>query len=724
MQKVLHIGTGKPLPLGASERDGGINFSVFSRHAKRVWLELFDYLRDDMPHAIIELNSQTHRTGDIWHVWVGGIGRGQIYAFRMAGPYLPKQGHRFNRHKLLLDPYANALAGTNQWDFARARGFDTGSSLKDLSYSIEDNAHCMAKCLVTGNDFPWEGDRLLKRPWSDAVIYETHVRGLTIHPSSGVKNPGKFLGVIEKIPYFKKLGITAVGLMPVHEFNENELDRLNPLTREPLRNYWGYSTVSFFAPKESYSTGATTGCQVIEFKTMVRELHRAGIEVMLDIVFNHTAEGNELGPTLNFRSMDNSIYYMLDEDKRHYKNYAGCGNTLKCSHPVVHGYILDCLRYWVIEMHVDGFRFDLASVLGRDQEGNLLPNPPILESIAEDPILRDVKLVAEAWDAGGAYQVGVFPGLRWSEWNGRFRDDVRCFWRGDAGMVGALASRLCGSADLYQRSGKEPLNSINFITCHDGFTLNDLVSYACKHNEANGEDNQDGAGENYSHNYGVEGETDAPVIQAVRLRQIKNMLATLFVSRGVPMLLGGDEFCRTQRGNNNAYCQDNEVSWYDWKLLKQNQEVFRFTREVIAFRKRHKMLSAGKFYTDKDILWFGPDGTSPDWSGEQSTLGCLIFPEEDRDSTASPSLCMLFNAEVTEIKFKLPPATDNDLWWIAVDTAKPAPYDICEPGNETLLQTQDRYFLESRSMVILVSGKSPDEVARFTIIKNWEENSN
>jgi isoamylase len=705
MGKALDIGIGRPLPLGASERDGGINFSVFSRHAHRVWLELFDHPHDEHPRASIELHSRTHRTGDIWHVWVGGVSRGQIYAFRMAGPYLPQQGHRFNRHKLLLDPYATALVGTDRWDFAPARGFDSNSPLKDLSYSTEDNARFMAKCLVSNDEFQWEGDRPLVHDWSQVIIYETHVRGLTIHPSSKVKNPGTFLGVIEKIPYFKELGITAVELMPVHEFNENEMDRLNPLTGEPLRNYWGYSTVSFFAPKEGYSTGSTPGCQVTEFKTMVKELHRAGIEVMLDIVFNHTAEGNETGPTLNFRGMDNSIYYILNEDKRYYKNYSGCGNTLKCNHPVVHGYILDCLRYWVTEMHVDGFRFDLASVLGRDQEGNLLPNPPILESIAEDPILRDVKLVAEAWDAAGAYQVGVFPGLRWSEWNGRFRDDVRCFWRGDPGMVGVLASSLCGSADLYQRSGKEPLNSINFITCHDGFTLHDLVTYASKHNEANGEDNRDGADDNYSHNYGVEGETHDPAIEAIRLRQIKNMLATLFVSRGVPMLLGGDEFRRTQRGNNNAYCQDNEISWYDWNLLEKNREVFRFTREMIAFRRRHKVLSVGKFYSQEEILWFDADGATPDWDGSRSTLGCVIFPDKEQKHGSTSALCLLFNAEKREIEFMLPPAPGGRLWRIAVDTFMPSPYDIREPGNETLPQSQDKYLLESRSMVILLAGE-------------------
>lgn len=360
------------------------------------------------------------------------------------------------------------------------------------------------------------------------------MRGLTIHPSSGVTHPGTFLGVIEKIPYFRELGVTAVELMPVQEFNENELVVRNPLTGELLRNYWGYNTVAFFAPKESYGTGASPGCQVAEFKTMVRELHKAGIEVILDIVLNHTAEGDELGPTLNFRGIENRIYYMLKSDRRGYQNFSGCGNTLNCNHPVVRSYILDCLRHWVIEMHVDGFRFDLASVLGRDEQGDVLPNPPLLEAIAEDPILRDVKLIAEAWDAGGAYQVGSFPGLRWSEWNGRFRDDIRRFWRGEPGLVPLLATRLCGSADLYQGNRKVPMNSINFVTCHDGFTLNDLVSYQQKHNEANGEQSRDGENVNFSHNYGTEGDTRDRTIEAVRLRQIKNLLATLLISRGFP----------------------------------------------------------------------------------------------------------------------------------------------------------------------------------------------
>ena len=703
MGKALQIDAGRPMPWGAYHRHGGVNFSLFSRNAAHVWLELFDKPEDGEPAVAIELDPQRHRTGDLWHVWIKGITYGQLYAFRVDGPYLPEEGHRFNRHRLLLDPYSTALLGTSRWDFNRALGFDSSSPLKDLTPCPEDNAAWSPKSLLTDYRFDWDGDRPLKVAWADTIIYETHVRGLTIHPSSGVKRPGTFLGVIEKIPYFKELGITAVELMPVQEFKEGELVVRNPFTGESLRNYWGYNTVAFFAPKESYGAGSAPGCQVREFKTMVRELHKAGIEVILDIVLNHTAEGDELGPTLNFRGIENSIYYMLKSDRRLYRNYSGCGNTLNCNHPVVRSYILDCLRYWVIEMHVDGFRFDLASVLGRDEKGDVLSNPPLLETIAEDPILRDVKLIAEAWDAGGAYQVGSFPGQRWSEWNNRFRDDIRRFWRGDPGMVPLLATRICGSADLYQDNRKVPMNSINFITCHDGFTLHDLVSYSAKHNEVNGEDGRDGENLNYSENYGAEGETGAPIIQATRLRQIKNMLATLCISRGVPMIFGGDEFRRTQGGNNNAYCQDNEVSWYDWSLLNKHYELFRFTREMLAFRTRHQVLRAQDFYAPQDILWFSPGGRPPDWSGAGLTLGCMIRPQRSLGGTESLALCVLFNAETGEVRFKLPSPPGGEHWHVAVDTAKPSPDDIREAGREEPLAQPDRCRMVAKSMVVLIS---------------------
>jgi glycogen operon protein len=436
---------------------------------------------------------------------------------------------------------------------------------------------------------------------------------------------------------------------------------------------------------------------------MVKELHKAGIEVILDIVLNHTAEGSELGPILNFRGIENSVYYMLKTDRRYYSNYSGCGNTLNCNHPVVRSYILDCLRHWVVEMHVDGFRFDLASVLGRDEEGEILPNPPLLENIAEDPILRGVKLIAEAWDAGGAYQVGSFPGQRWSEWNGRFRDEVRRFWRGDPGMTSLLATRICGSSDLYQRDRKEPINSINFITCHDGFTLNDLVSYGQKHNAVNGEDSRDGENTNYSDNHGAEGETADLGIEATRLRQIKNMLATLLVSRGVPMILGGDEFRRTQRGNNNAYCQDNEISWYDWNMLNKHYEIFRFTREMIVFRKRNRVLRTQDFYTDRDISWFASSGKSPQWSHQERTLGCMIHAHRHSVGPLGQALCFLFNAETFKVRFKLPRPPSGEQWHSVVDTARPSPYDIREAGQEELLMPPDSYRVQPKSMVILIA---------------------
>ncbi|MEJ2310718.1 MAG: glycogen debranching protein GlgX, partial [Gammaproteobacteria bacterium] len=602
---------------------------LFSRHARSVVLLLYE-TPDAVKHGWhIELDPEQHRTGDIWHVWLQGLGPGQAYGWHVDGPYQPREGMRYNRHRLLLDPYATALACTERWDFDKARGFDPDSPLGDLSFWCKDNEPWMSRCLVTSEEFDWQGDRPLRHRWSDTLIYETHVRGFTIHPSAGTAQPGTFPGLIEKIPYLKMLGITAIELMPVQDFNERELWQSNPVNGEKLRNYWGYSTVAFFAPKESYSSRVSPGSQVAEFKTMVRELHRAGIEIILDIAFNHTAEGDEWGATLNFRGLDNPIYYLLNDDRHSYRNFTGCGNTLNGNHPVVRDYILDCLLYWVNEMHVDGFRFDLAAVLERDENGKPLPNAPLLERIAEDPILRDVKLIAEPWDAAGIYQVGRFPGRRWSEWNGRYRDDVRRFWRGDQGLTGALASRLCGSADLYQQSGKMPLNSINFITSHDGFTLNDLVSYANKHNEANGENNHDGTDINYSANYGVEGPCKVPAIESLRKRQIKNMLATLMLSRGVPMLLGGDEFRRTQYGNNNAYCQDNETSWYDWRLLERNQELFRFTRLLIALRKHFPILSEERFYRDIEISWLGADGNLPEWDGPEGILGCHIHSPQE-----------------------------------------------------------------------------------------------
>jgi isoamylase len=709
------VRTGSPLPLGAHPWNDGANFAVFSRNANQIWLELFDRATDSTAARSILLDPDHHRTGDVWHVWVRGIRPGQLYGYRVDGPYQPEAGHRFNCNKLLLDPLTGAVSLLDHWEFGPALGYDPSLSQGDLSFSETDDAGAMPKSIFTNEHFDWGGDQPLQRTWSDTVIYETHVRGLTIHDTSGVDAPGvpgstehtgvpgTYRGMVAKIPYLRELGVTAVELMPTQEFNENGLSRTNPTTGKRLKNYWGYDPVVFLAPKASYSSAGGLGQQKLEFKEMVKAFHQAGIEVILDVVFNHTAEGNELGPTICFRGLDNDIFYMQPENKRYYKDFTGTGNTIDASHPVVQDMILDALRHWVIEMHVDGFRFDLASVLGRDEAGNLLPNAPLLERIAEDPILRRTKIIAEAWDAAGAYQVGSFSEQRWAEWNGRYRDDVRRFWRGDGGMVGAFASRICGSADIYQGSGKGPESSINFITCHDGFTLNDLVSYRQKHNEANGEDNRDGSNANDSDNYGVEGETDDPGIEAVRQRQIKNFFLTLFISRGVPMLLGGDEFRRTQQGNNNAYCQDNETSWYNWTFLERYQDIHRFVQGMIAFRRTHPVLRREAFYAADDVRWFNPEGADPDWSDpEEKCLACLILGQDE------PALYLMFNAGTKAATFVLPGVPSGRMpsggrWYLAADTSRPSPQDLLEADHQIALDDPVACRLQPRSSVILVA---------------------
>ena len=662
--EVGEVRSGRPEPLGAWATPDGVNFALFSRNATRVRLELFDSAMDNTPSRIIDLDPQRHRTGDIWHAWVRGVRNGAFYGYRVDGPYRPEDGHRFNVNKLLLDPYAAAVASSSGWDLAPARGYDPHAPEPDLAPSLLDDAGAMPKCVFVHDHFDWHADRSPRTAWSNTVIYETHVRGLTIHPSSGVAHPGTYRGLIEKIPYLRDLGVTAVELMPIFEFDEDQGSRVDPRTGKPLGNYWGYEPIAFFAPKASYCSSGNLGRQKLEFKQMVEALHAAGLEVILDVVFNHTAEGNRLGPTLSFRGIDNSIYYMLADDKRYYRDFTGTGNTVNANHPVVRDLVLDALRYWVLEMRVDGFRFDLAAVLGRDEEGNLLANPPLLERIAEDPLLRDVKLIAEAWDAAGAYEVGSFSERRWAEWNDRFRDDVRRFWRGDDGMLGAFASRLAGSADVYGRSGKGPECSINLVTCHDGFTLNDLVTYRNKHNEANGENNRDGTPYNWSHNYGAEGPAPG-AIDALRRRQIKNFLLTLFVARGVPMLMGGDEWRRTQNGNNNAYCHDDATSWYDWDLLRKHRDIYGFTRLMIALRKAHPVLSRERYYTDREIHWFGPEGHTPHWADPRAKqLGCLITED------ASAALCLVFNAAEEPASFRLPAARSSAGWRLVVDTSR------------------------------------------------------
>jgi glycogen operon protein len=696
------VRAGSPLPLGTQESGGGVNFAIFSRNASRVRLELFKQAEDAKPIRFIDFDSARNRTGDVWHVWVKGIAPGQLYAYRVDGPYQPSEGHRFNFRKLLLDPCAVAISKPPQWDFPSACGYDPSSPQHDLTISNLDNSKSMPKCVHVNEPFDWAGDQPLRHPWSKSVIYELHLRGFTIHPKSGVDHPGTYRGMIEKIPYLKSLGVTVVELMPIQEFNENSVTRRNPLTKQLLKNYWGYDSVAFFAPKASFCSSGGLGQQKVEFQEMIRAFHKAGIEVILDVVFNHTAEGDELGPTLCFRGLDNAIFYTLAKDQRYYQDYTGTGNTVNANHPVVRDHILAALRYWAIEMHVDGFRFDLASALGRDETGKLLVKAPLLERIAEDPILRNVKIIAEAWDAAGAYEVGSFSDRRWAEWNGRYRDDVRRFWRGDEGMMGLLASRICGSADIYSQSGKGPGSSINFVTCHDGFTLNDLVSYQFKHNEANAENDRDGANENLSGNYGIEGPTNDIRIEAVRKRQIKNFLLTLLVSRGVPMLLGGDEFRRTQGGNNNAYCQDNETSWMDWNCLEQHHEFYRFAQGMIAFRLAHPILSDEQFYTNAEIQWFHPQSGLPKWTDPtEKHFAGLIHEDPQR------ALFLMFNAGTDAVDFHLPPPPPGCQWRLAVDTFVETPFDLLAPGEEPLLKYPQTYLLKPRSSAILLARK-PD----------------
>lgn len=676
---------GFPMPLGASLTGRGINFAVYSRHAKACSLVLYRPT-EDKPCAEIPFLPE-FRVGDVFAMIVFDLDPDSLeYGFRMDGPCEPRAGHRFDVTRLLLDPMAHAVSGAEVWGAA-------DESRKRLYRSI-----------LAPQDFDWQGDQPLGLPMADLVIYEMHVRGFTRSPTSGVKHAGTFAGMRAKIPYLKELGVNCVELMPVFEFDELENPRSNPLTRERLYNYWGYSTVGFYAPKAGFAATGSLDMQVDELKTLIRELHRSGIEVILDVVFNHTAEGNEHGATISFRGLDNRTYYMLEPDGRYY-NFSGCGNTLNCNHPVVRDFVLNCLRFWVAEYHIDGFRFDLASILGRDATGAPLANPPLLESLALDPVLGKTKLIAEAWDAGGLYQVGTFPAYgRWAEWNGKFRDCARKFLKGDAEQVTELAQRLSGSPDLYYQRG--PAASVNFITCHDGFTLADLVSYNQKHNEANGEENRDGANDNHSWNCGVEGPTDDAAIKAMRRRQIKNALALLFVSQGPPMLLMGDEVGRSQDGNNNAYCHDSALNWLDWTLQETNAELFQFCRRLIAFRNHHPALRnsyfAGQSLHDADsfaISWHGVQAWQPDWAPYSRTLAMMA--RRTNAAGEHDIVYAAFNMFWEPLEFELPPPTSGQ-WRLFADTGASPPGDIYDLGQEPLLEDQ-RILLGARSTVILTA---------------------
>jgi glycogen operon protein len=694
---------GKYYPLGATLYPDGVNFAIYSQYAAEVFLLLFD-TPDGEPTDIIQLE---HPTKFIWHTFIKGLKAGQLYGYKMKGEYNPAQGLRFNEHKLLIDPYAKALTNkaTNTDNLLLA--FDPHSPVKDLSPDTRDNTHIVPKSIVMNNAFDWQWDISPDIPFEKLVIYEVHLKGFTAHSSSSVKYPGTYVGFIEKIPYLKELGINAVEFLPLQERYVEDL-----LVEKGLTNFWGYNTIGFFAPESSYSTQSYPGCQVHEFKTLVRELHRAGIEVIMDVVYNHSGEGNELGPTLCFKGIDNPTYYCLGgsqpEPYRYYCNYTGCGNSLNFSNPAVIRLVMDSLRYWVEVMHVDGFRFDLAAVLGR-KEGFFQKSASFFDAISQDPVLNRVKLIAEPWDLG-TYQVGNFP-IDWCEWNGKFRDTMRKFGKGDPGQIRDLGYRLTGSADLYGEDGRSPYNSINFITCHDGFTLNDLVSYNVKHNEANRENNNDGTNENNSWNCGVEGETEDVVVITLRKQLVKNYVCYLLFSSGIPMILGGDEFMRTQRGNNNAYCQDNEISWFNWDYVKKNGDMLEFFKKAIAFTKHYGVLQRRKFFQGldldddsfADITWYGTDFTKPAWDNpELRTLCYQIDGGEEKSDNGDYHVFFILNADSSPHKIKIPPSKDGKRWFRAIDTSLRSGEDFFPPGKEAPFTPSDYYPANPMSTVVLV----------------------
>jgi len=678
---------GRSFPLGATLCPGGVNFSVFSRRSASIQLLLFEHADDSKPSRVIDLDPRTNRTYHYWHALVPAIAPGQLYAFRVDGPFDPERGLRFDPHKVLLDPYGRGVAQPAGWsrDAARKPGDNAASAMKSV--------------VVDPSTYDWEDDAPPRRPFTRTVLYEMHVGGFTRHPNSGVApaRRGTYAGVIDKIPYLRDLGISAVELLPVFAFDEQD----GP---PGLGNYWGYSPVSFFAPHLGYSSQPGALAAVDEFRDMVKALHRAGIEVILDVVYNHSAEGDEHGPTLCFRGLSNETYYILGEDKSSYADYTGCGNTLNANESVVRRLILDSLRYWVSEMHVDGFRFDLASILSRDQRGSPMAFPPILWDIESDPVLANVKLIAEAWDAAGLYQVGGFVGDSWKEWNGQFRDDVRAFLKGDNGTVRSLAYRLTGSPDLYEQEMREPEQSINFVTCHDGFTLNDLVSYNSKHNEANGEGNRDGSDHNLSWNCGIEGPTDDPSAERLRNRQVKNFLTLTLLAMGTPMLSMGDEVRRTQRGNNNAYCQDNETSWFDWTLVDKHRDIHRFVQQLIAVRMNRELsterfdMTLNELLRQQPVHWHGVRLNAPDWSHDSHTLAATAQLLGDH-----VVMHVISNAYWEPLEFEIPSLTAPlGPWRRMVDTFLDPPEDISSWAQAQTVQGRTCW-VRPRSIVILVA---------------------
>ena len=715
------VAKGSHFPLGATLVPGGVNFAIYSKHATEVFLLLFDK-PDGEPTDIIQLRN---RDRFVWHGLVEGLRAGQLYGYKVRGEYRPEWGFRFNDAKLILDPYAKAVTGKFRNVDNLLLAYDAQPGAGERLPDTRDNTTIVPKGIVVDDAFDWQGSHAPDLALEQLVIYEVHVRGFTAHPSSGVRNPGTYLGFIEKIPHLSRLGINAVELLPVHEYYVDDF-----LIQKGLTNYWGYNSIGFFAPEFSYGTARMPGCQVTEFKTLVRELHKAGIKVILDVVYNHTGEGNEMGPSLCFRGLDNVSYYSLtgpaDAPRRYYMNYTGCGNNLNFDSPAVIRLVTDSLRYWVEVMHVDGFRFDLASVLGRgEQGGHFQSSASFFDVVSQDPVLNRAILIAEPWDIG-TYQVGNFP-VDWSEWNGKFRDTMRRFGKGDSGQLADAGWRLTGSADLYGEDGRSAYNSINFITCHDGFTLHDLVSYNHKHNEANGENNQDGSNDNNSWNCGVEGDTDDPAVLALRKQLMKNYACYLLFASGTPMILGGDEFARSQRGNNNAYCQDNEISWFDWTAVARNSDIFEFFRKTIAFTRRFPVLQQRKFFLGADLdddqvadlTWFAPDLGHPRWNDAgMQTLCYQLDASEDGSRLGVSRLFFILNAHFDPQWVKLPPLESGRAWHRAIDTSLPTGEDFAESGRETLLDPADHYIANPRSTVVLLA--QPSRLARSEVIELGE----
>jgi isoamylase len=700
----MKIYPGSPYPLGATVTSEGVNFALYADNATAVELCLFDEPHGKSESIKIKIKERSHH---VWHVLLPEVKAGQLYGYRVHGVYNPLEGHRYNHHKLLIDPYAKAIAGTIKWSDALF-GYELGNPDEDLKMSEMDSAPFIPKCVVVNGGFDWENDKPLKLPYHKSVIYETHLKGFTMmHPEIPENIRGTYAGMAHPVAinYLKALGITAVELMPVHHFvSDRHLQEKN------LANYWGYNTIGFFAPDARYASSGVNGEQVHEFKTLVKTLHEAGIEIILDVVYNHTAEGNHLGPTLSFKGIDNAAYYRLMDDNRYYNDYTGTGNTLNANLPNVLRLMMDSLRYWILEMHVDGFRFDLAATLARElHEVNRLS--AFFDIIHQDPVISQAKLIAEPWDIGeGGYQVGKFP-PGWAEWNGKYRDCIRDFWRGADSMLGEFALRFTGSPDLYEGDYRRPTASVNFITAHDGFTLHDLVSYNEKHNEANGEDNKDGESHNRSWNCGWEGETQDPEILTLRERQKRNFLTTLFLSQGVPMLVAGDEISRTQLGNNNAYCQDNEISWLNWD--KADKSLLEFTRKLINLRLSHPVFCRRRWFQGQpikgskveDIAWFSPDGiemSDDQWNvGYAKSLGIYLnglgihWTDPKGERITDDSFYVIFNAHHEPLTFTLPEAQYGKHWTKIIDTA------VEDVEDKETYQAGEEVKVEGRSVVLL-----------------------